>query len=207
MTFTLETAAGATSASDAITIVDTAIELLGERALYEISLDQIAVRAGLPLSRVTALFPDLGAVVVAAIREWNQRRMHLVADTQDGSAIAMLRNLLRLSLTDPACARVVFAAADIAGSPGHPQAYDLQQQWVRFHAVVQRALVNDIEAGREPETMNPASGAEQLLALYEGLQFQWLVRPHLDMVAAFDRAATRLRAGWAQVYTAPDPER
>lgn len=51
--------------------------------------------------------------------------------------------------------------------------------------------------------MEPARGAEQLIALYEGLQMQSMVRPGMDLLEAYDPAITRLRAGWSQAYVAP----
>ena len=95
------------------------------------------------------------------------------------------------------------ALVNVAATPGHPLAAHLQQQWVQFHAMVQRTLAQDVETGREPDTMEPARGAEQLIALYEGLQLQSMVRPAMNVVEAYDRAVTRLRAGWSQAYTPP----
>ena len=47
-----------------------------------------------------------------------------------------------------------------------------------------------------------ARAAEQLIALYEGLQIQAMVRPGMRLLEGFDRAVTRLRAGWAQEFSA-----
>lgn len=46
-------------------------------------------------------------------------------------------------------------------------------------------------------------GAEQLIAVYEGLQMQSLLRPHLDLLASYDRAVARLRDGWASSRSLP----
>lgn len=43
-------------------------------------------------------------------------------------------------------------------------------------------------------------GAEHLIALYEGLQLQALLRAELDLVAAFDRAVARFERGWMDRY-------
>ena len=69
--------------------------------------------------------------------------------------------------------------------------------------LVFRQLEKDIHAGREPDTMQPIRGAEQLIALYEGLQLQSMVRPGMDLLDAYDRAVTRMRDGWARTYTPP----
>lgn len=184
--------------------VDSAIELLASRPLHEISMQLVADNAGLPVPAVLEQAADLGEVLIAAIQEWNERRMQEVqANAGQDGAVKFLRDLLQITISDPTCARMVMTAASMAGSPGHPMADPLQRMWLRFHAIVQRALVHDVSVGREPDTMSPANGAEQLLAVYEGLQIQWMFRPHMDLLAAYDRATTRLRRGWSEDYLAP----
>lgn len=79
----------------------------------------------------------------------------------------------------------------------------LHHEWHRFHSLVKTTLSEDIRRGREPETMEPGRGAEQLIALYEGLQLQSMVRPGMNLLDAYDRAVTRLRDGWSKAYTPP----
>lgn len=100
-------------------------------------------------------------------------------------------------------ARFLTATLNIAASPEHPLAPMLHARWRRFHAFVQHALERDVLLGREPGTMEPARGSEQLLATYEGLQLQSMVRPEMDLLEAFDRAVTRLREGWSRAYVPP----
>nr|WP_307361340.1 hypothetical protein [Curtobacterium flaccumfaciens] len=100
-------------------------------------------------------------------------------------------------------ARFLTATLNIAASPEHPLAPMLHARWRRFHAFVQHALERDVLLGREPGTMEPARGSEQLLATSEGLQLQSMVRPEMDLLEAFDRAVTRLREGWSRAYVPP----
>jgi hypothetical protein len=48
--------------------------------------------------------------------------------------------------------------------------------------------------------MDPIRGAQQLLALYDGIRLQALLTPDTDVVDAFDRAAARMRRGWSEQY-------
>jgi len=100
-------------------------------------------------------------------------------------------------------ARFLTATLNIAASPEHPLAPMLHARWRRFHAFVQHALERDVLLGREPGTMEPARGSEQLLATSEELQLQSMVRPEMDLLEAFDRAVTRLREGWSRAYVPP----
>ena len=184
--------------------VQAALRLLALKPLHEVGLDHVAAYVGVPVGVIREQIPDLNELLIAAIQHWYADRMaHVQANASRDGTVAFLRDLLRISLADPTCTRMVFTAASVAGTPDHDAVAPLRHMWVRFHAVVQRALAEDIAAGREPDTMDPANGAEQLLSVYEGLQFQWLFRPHMDLLAAYDRATTRLRRGWSESYQAP----
>jgi hypothetical protein len=92
---------------------------------------------------------------------------------------------------------------NIAASSDHPLSKWLSTQFTDFYDLIEATLAHDIQVGREPSTMEPSRGAEQLIAIYEGLQIQSLLRPNMDLVEAYDRAVTRLRRGWADEYQPP----
>jgi len=73
----------------------------------------------------------------------------------------------------------------------------------RFRQSIRDGLAADVRDGREPATMDPVRGAQQLLALYDGLRLQALLTTDTDLVDAFDRAATRMRRGWSEQYEQP----
>jgi AcrR family transcriptional regulator len=185
-------------------IVRAAIAVYEHQAFHEVTLDTIAERAGLDVAVVLAHFPRLDDLVSATIQTWNGERMApLVPLAEQYGTAAFLRAVVLANIQDPGLMRLIIAVVNIASMPDHPAAPELQRQWVHFHAMVQRALVQDVAAGREPSTMDPARGAEQLIALYEGLQIQWMMRAHMDVLGAYDRAVTRLRDGWSRPYTSP----
>jgi AcrR family transcriptional regulator len=184
--------------------VDAAIDLFRTEAFHVVTLELVASRANLSLPSVVQQFPTMDELVLAVIQVWNARRMEpILPVAQTRGAVAFLRAIVAANVTDPALMRLLSATVNIAATPDHPMAPLLQRQWIQFHALVQRALAQDVAAGREPETMEPARGAEQLIALYEGLQLQSMLRPHMDVIEAYDRAVTRLRDGWSNTYTPP----
>ena len=96
--------------------------------------------------------------------------------------------------------RLLVALLSVAGNAAHPMTSYLRSRYQLFFAQIKRGLEHDVAVGRAPHTMDPRRGAEQLIALYEGLQLQALLRSDLDLVPAFDRAVARLERGWMERY-------
>ncbi|QSB22991.1 hypothetical protein [Curtobacterium sp. 24E2] len=71
----------------------------------------------------------------------------------------------------------------------------------RFDEYVEQlsnGLQRDFDNGTEESAIPAYQAATQLLAVYEGLQIQMLVRPHIDVMVEFDRSVRTLRQGWKQ---------
>lgn len=184
--------------------IEAAIALYRRDAVTEVALEHVAAAAGLDLIDLRAQFPTMDDLMLASIGVWHGRRdAGLVSVPAEFGAVAFLREVVVANIAEPALMRLMMGAASVAATPGHPIAALMRQQWVQFHATVQRALAHDIAIGREPETIEPPHGAEQLIAVYEGLQVQAMLRPNMDLLEAYDRAVTRLRQGWAHASTPP----
>lgn len=185
-------------------LIAATIGELRERILVELTPESVAARAGRPVEDVHALFASFPDLLVESIHAWyTQRTAPILPIAQKHGAVAFLRANAVSNLADPALMRVLTALACLAATPDHPLALWSQEHWLRFHVQVQRALREDVVVGREPATMNPARGSEQLIALYQGLHLQAMVRPSMDLLASYDRAVTRLRDGWSLAYTPP----
>lgn len=185
-------------------ILEATITVLRRFAFHEANYDLVATTAGVPPVEVLDAFPTWESLLVATLDLWNGRRMTpILPVAEHQGAVAFLRGLVRANIDDPALMRVLSATVNIAATPGHPMAPHLHDAWRHFHMMVMKQLHTDIRVGREPDTMEPARGAEQLIALYEGLQLQSMVRPGMNMLDAYDRAVTRLRDGWSKSYTPP----
>ena len=182
-----------------LAVVHATIELLHDSPVHDLSVNQVAATMGAPLRAVLEQFPTWGDLLVATVQVWNAERMApLLPIGPRHGAVALLRAIAVVNVQDPTLMRVLTAMVDMAATPSHPLAGVLQRDWIRFHALIQRTLADDIASGREPDTMEPARGAEQLIAPYEGLQLQSMLRPNMDVVASYERAVARLRDGWSR---------
>jgi AcrR family transcriptional regulator len=179
-------------------IVQAAIGCYRSRAFHEVTLEAVGEASGLGVAVVLERFPTQEDLVVATVQVWNAERMAVAVPLAERHGAAFfLRVLLQANTEDPSLVRLLTAVVNIAATPGHPMACVLQRQWIQFHALVERALARDVWLGREPSVLDPARGAEQLVAMYEGLQLQSMMRPGMDLLDSWDHAIERLRTGWA----------
>lgn len=180
-------------------IVEGAITLYRARAFHEVTLELVAAEAGVDLQEVVDRFGTREDLAVATVQVWNAQRMApLVPLAERDGAIAFLRAAVAVNAEHRSLPRLLSSMVNIAATPGHPLAGLLQRQWIQFHTLVQRAIARDIATGREVLGVPPSEAADQLVAMYEGLQLQSMVRPDMDLLTTWDSAAARLRAGWAR---------
>jgi AcrR family transcriptional regulator len=192
------------SSMERVRIVEGLIGVLRTTAFHEVTFETVGAALGLAADDVRTHFPSWDGLVLVAIDRWNQQRTGPLQQLAgERGAVLFLRAIVAANVADPALMRFLTATLNIAATPGHPLAAPLQQRWYQFQLLVQQSLVNDIAVGREPATMRPERGAEQLIALYEGLQVQSMVRPRMNVLEAYDRAVTRLREGWKVDYVPP----
>ncbi len=193
-----------TSALLRVEVVAAMIRVLRANALHEVSYEHVAVEAGQTVEVVTGVFPTWDGLLLATIDQWNdQRTTPLLPIAERSGTIVFLRAIVGANVADPSLMRFLTSTLNIAATPHHPLAPMLYTRWRKFHGFVLQSLQHDIQVGREPQTMEPARGAEQLLATYEGLQLQSMVRPEMDLLESYDRAVTRLREGWSREYVPP----
>jgi len=182
-------------------IVAAGMEAFRAQGHGSVRVDDIARRADLDVKVVRSLFPSWDLLVVAIMNGWaGSRRRDAVHVAETLGARAYLRVLLEAAAADPALSRTRLALIGAASDPHHPAHGWYRTQYAQFVQDVTLFFTRDIIAKREPRTLTPHHAAEQLIALYEGLQLQSTMIDSIDLPAAWDRATTALAAGWS---TAP----
>jgi hypothetical protein len=189
-------------------VVDAAIAAYRSGNFHAVGPVEVAAQAGLCPDDVRRLYPVWEILVVAVVDRWSGglRRSHWHLAEEVGT-ISYMRAVLEAINEERGLIRLRLAMISAASNPGHPAAGWFRTEYGRIYQDLALALVRDVVAGREPRTMAPRHAAEQLLALYEGLQLQTLLRDDADLLSAFDRAVARMRAGWAAAYSAPSSSR
>ncbi|WP_255465629.1 TetR family transcriptional regulator C-terminal domain-containing protein [Frigoribacterium sp. NBH87] len=185
--------------------INGAIAVLHDVGPDRFTVEVAASRGGLTPDQIYALFPTRQALITAAVERWSRAvSAPLFPLAAERGAVAYLHALTVAYAEEPALMRVLASVLALSGDRNAEGSATFRALYETFRQTIRNALANDITAGREPKTMDPERGAQQLLALYDGLRIQSLLTDGLDIVDAFDRAATRMRRGWAEQYEQPD---
>ncbi|MCH5677106.1 TetR/AcrR family transcriptional regulator [Streptomyces gilvus] len=162
-------------------IVRAALEVIAERGYRGASLAAVAERVGLTQQGLLHYFPTKEAVLVAVLKERDQ--WDAVPATQ--WRVDLLASLVEYNAMRPGIIQTFSALLGESVTEGHPaRAYftERYRQVRESMAAVLRTAYGD----RLPNGLTPERTAPLLVAVMDGLQYQWLLDPDsVDMPAAF----------------------
>lgn len=185
-------------------VVNGAITVLRRDGLAAFSADAVAEQCAMSAEEVQAVFPSRHALLAATIERWTRAvAAPLAPMAAERGVVAYLHALIAAHVEEPALMRLLASSLGAATDPELDGVDYYRSAYRQFRQTIQTGLEADVREGREPATMDPERGAQQLLALYDGLRMQSLLVPEMDATEAFDRAAARMRGGWSEQYEAP----
>ncbi len=159
----------------------------------------VAETCGLTEGVVQRLFPTWDALLLVTYDRWTQLRGTRRA-TAPACTVDHVRMTLAEDVADPGLVRVLAGVVTIAASE-RDFAEFFRKRFEEYVEQLTLGLQRDIDTGAELIGIPAHQAATQLLAVYEGLQLQMLVRPYLDVQVEFDRTVRTLRQGWRE----PEP--
>ncbi|MGN6409493.1 MAG: hypothetical protein ACTHMH_14170 [Curtobacterium sp.] len=156
----------------------------------------VAEVAGIDVTTVERLFPTWDALLLVTYDRWTQLR-GTRRKNPPTCTIEHVRMTLAEDVADPGLVRVLAGAITIAAADtGFAELF--RKRFEEYAEQLASGLERDVESGSERLVIPAYQAATQLLAVYEGLQIQMLVRPHIDVLVEFDRAVRTLRQGWRE---------
>ncbi|MCX4880543.1 TetR/AcrR family transcriptional regulator [Streptomyces sp. NBC_00847] len=162
-------------------IVRAALEVIAERGYRGASLAAVAERVGLTQQGLLHHFPTKDALLVAVLEDRDQ--WDAMPATQ--WRMDLLASLVEYNAMRPGIIQTFSALLGESVTEGHPaRAYftDRYRQVRESMAAVLRAEYGD----RLPNGLTPERTAPLLVAVMDGLQYQWLLDPEsVDMPGAF----------------------
>ncbi|MFJ8104933.1 TetR/AcrR family transcriptional regulator [Streptomyces sp. NPDC096132] len=162
-------------------IVRAALEVIAERGYRGASLAAVAERVGLTQQGLLHHFPTKEALLVAVLKERDQ--WDAVPDSQ--WRVDLLASLVEYNAMRPGIIQTFSALLGESVTEGHPAREYFTERYTRVRASM--AAVLRAEYGdRLPNGLTPERTAPLLVAVMDGLQYQWLLDPEsVDMPGAF----------------------
>ncbi|MFC8344960.1 TetR/AcrR family transcriptional regulator [Streptomyces sp. NPDC057280] len=162
-------------------IVRAALEVIAERGYRGASLAAVAERVGLTQQGLLHYFPTKDALLVAVLTERDQ--WDAVPHTQ--WRVDLLVSLVEYNAMRPGIIQTFSALLGESVTEGHPARGYFTERYAQVRtnmAAVLRAEYGD----RLPNGLTPERTAPLLVAVMDGLQYQWLLDPEsVDMPGAF----------------------
>jgi AcrR family transcriptional regulator len=178
-------------------IVAATVETLERLGYRRTTVEEVARTADMSVACVHRQFPDWKGLLLAALDRWNQDRFEQVArETAGGATLGFMRGLVAYSAQHPALSRTLLSLAVEGTDPGHLASLYLRDRYCDFHTMVQQGLAFDVTEGVVPAGVDVKALATTLIALFEGLQLQMLLRPGFEPTTAFDHALAEITCSW-----------
>ena len=177
-------------------IVDAAIDIFGRQGYRQGSLREVAAAVGLTVPGVLHHFPTKEALLAAALDQRNHRRRdQLQTVLADQGVIALGRYLLTENLAYPGLMRLIVTLSAEATDPDHPARQYFLDRYQVTHEVIKDGFAADISAGRAPGHLDPEHATVAWVTICDGLQLQYLLRPGMDLIGAYDQLTSTLLGG------------
>lgn len=162
-------------------IVRAALEVIAERGYRGASLAAVAERVGLTQQGLLHHFPTKEALLVAVLEERDQ--WDAVPDTR--WRVDLLVSLVEYNAMRPGIIQTFSALLGESVTEQHPARGYFTERYGRVRASM--AAVLRAEYGdRLPSGLTPERAAPLLVAVMDGLQYQWLLDPGaVDMAGSF----------------------
>ena len=162
-------------------IVRAALEVIAERGYRGASLGAVAERVGLTQQGLLHYFPTKEALLVAVLQERDQ--WDAVPNTR--WRMDLLASLVEYNAMRPGIIQTFSALLGESVTEGHPAREYFTERYVQVRANMTEMLRAEY-GDRLPNGLTPERTAPLLVAVMDGLQYQWLLDPEsVDMPGAF----------------------
>lgn len=175
-------------------ILDSAMELFSRSGFYAVSLRDIAAHAGMTHAGLLHHFPGKDELLIQVLR----RREQLAAeqartDSDPDKLLERHLDQLTWNMRTPGLVGLFVKISGEASDPGHPAHDYFVQRYRSLRKGTARLMRVLFDRATPPIEHDPDAVAQQLLALVDGLQTQWLLDPdQVDMRASVVTYLTQL---------------
>jgi AcrR family transcriptional regulator len=180
-------------------IIRVAREVFAARGYRSASLAVIAERAGLSEPGLLHHFPSKEHLLTAVLEERDDREIERTrrhVEEEHMSRAEALLDLCRRNAGKPEMVRLFTVLAAESVDPEHPAHTWFVARYRRIREILVEALQQEQREGRLADDADLEELAVEIVAMFDGLQLQWLVDPgRVDMVGPFERFIARALPG------------
>ena len=173
-------------------IVDAATNVFATRGYHGGSLRDISRQIGLSLTSVVHHFPAKSDLLAAVLENADHAGYWFGDHARVNGVKAAIIELVVHNLDRPELLRLLAIVSSEASDPEHPAHGWFVRRYENFAAELERLLAYDVEEGRLPSDVDAEQAAHLIIAVWDGLQLQWLLDPAQDMRGRMDQALARL---------------
>lgn len=173
-------------------IVDAATNVFATRGYHGGSLRDISRQIGLSLTSVVHHFPAKSDLLAAVLENADHSADWFIDRVRAHGVKTAILELVTHNLDRPELLRLLAIVSSEASDPEHPAHGWFVKRYEKLAAELKRDIAHDIQQGRVPSDVDPEQTAHLIIAVWDGLQLQWLLDPAQDMPGRMDRALARL---------------
>jgi len=174
-------------------IVDAAERAFAVTGYHGGSLREIARQLDLSFTSLRHHFPTKEELLIAVLENAdNREQAPFEKDLLHSGLIEAVIALAEHNLAQPESLRLLAVMSAEASSTSHPAHAWFVERYDRVRTRVEKAIRSDIAQGRLPADTEAAEAAYAFVALWDGLQLQWLIDPNFDLVAALRKSLRAL---------------
>ncbi|TDO49921.1 TetR family transcriptional regulator [Kribbella sp. VKM Ac-2527] len=173
----------AKSAQRRAEIIEVATRVFASRGYHGGSLRDIARQLGVSLRGVVHHFPSKSELLEAVLEHADQTAEPWFSEHADERGIrSAIVELVEVNFTRTELLRLLAIVSSEASAPDHPAHTWFVKRYEKLTRNLTTMIDRDVSAGRIQPPADPEAVAQAIVAAWDGLQLQWLLAPHTDMV-------------------------
>lgn len=175
------------SAARRAEILDAALDVFAVSGYRAGSLREVATRVGLSEAGLLHHFPSKSALLAAVLARRDELS-RVDVDERDG--MATLRGLVavaRHNATQPGVVELFAILSAEATAPDHPAHAYFADRYADVRRSIGAAFEDLARRGLLAPAVDAALATTALVAVWDGLQVQWLYEPGLDVAGVLER--------------------
>ncbi|MFH8248778.1 TetR/AcrR family transcriptional regulator [Microbacterium sp. B2969] len=190
-------------------IVEAAAEAFARAGFEGTSVLEIAADVGISRAGLFHHFETKEDLLMAVLdhREQLDREVFVSSGSRRAGGLGVLRGMVLLARRNeerPGLVRLYVVLGAEATAPDHPAHAYFAQHYARILDGTTRALESARDRGVLRAGVDPAGFASDLIALQDGLQLQWLLRP--DQTGIATRLEAQIQSALTHdLWTDPSP--